>query len=360
MNTNQTQIVVGVDGRPQTAQVVAWATKEATLRRATIVLVHAVGDEVAGHLDGATGHVGEDIGAVISQASFDGQRLVDRARAEIRALAPNVVVEESLSLSTATTALRNLVTGTVVPNGSIVVVGSRSDRDGRSTLDGLEEQVGALGCQLVEVTGASSAGRVLAISDGTVWAMPVLDAAFEVAALRGLPLTVVHVPEESADPTLRSFLRTVLGDQVHELLDCYPTADVELVTEPADVRDVLAGAATTMAYVVADTEHLDELPRTSVRILVPTEPRPAEQAPATTPDDGCYDNEFDASFAAELGLDLPVTPPDDQPEPRPVVRAGDLAAELESWWQLPAAEPAPKPALVRVRRRHLRRFGTEA
>lgn len=337
MNT-RTQIVVGVDGRPQTAQVVAWATREATLRRASIVLVHAVGSEVAAHLGGAAGHAGEDIGSVIHRASADGQRLVDRARAEIRALAPEVEIVESLSLSTATTAVHNLVTGhvtgNVVAGGSIVVVGPRSGRESRSTLDGLEEQVGALGCQLVEVTSAPPAGGVLAISDGTVWAMPVLDAAFELAALRGLPLTVVHVPEEDADPGLRRFLRTVLSDQVDELHECYPTAEVEVVTDPADARSVLAAAPSTAAYVVADAEHLADLPQTPVRILVPTEPRPVA---------------------------APVDAPVEQPvrEVAPSSATGDLS-RLESWWDLPAREPTLRPALVRVRRRHQRRFGSEA
>lgn len=323
MSTTPQQIIVGVDERPQTAKVVAWAAREAVLRRSSILLVHAVGSQVATHLD-----IGEDLGTVINRASADGQRIIDRARAEIRALAPGLTVEDSVSLSTSATALAHV--GSV---GSMVVVGPRSGRAG-STLDGLGVQLdGDLGCHLVEVTAAPTADGVLAISDGTVWAMPILDAAFELAALHGLSLTVVHCPEPDADPGLQRFLRTVLTDQVHQLIDCYPTAEVDLVTEPTAVRAALAAAPATASHVVADAALVDELPQTCVRMLVHTERRPEvvdEPAPAPTQVGGARRERT------------------------------DVTAELESWWQLPAAEPAVKPALVRVRRRHLRRFGSEA
>ena len=318
------QIIVGLDDRPETAQVIAWATREAALLHASIVLVHAVGGEVASHLDATPERVGEDIGAVIGRASAGAQRLVARAHAEIRALDPTVTVADCVSLGASAAALRSMV-----DQATMVVVGARSGRQQTSTIDDLETRLGAdLGCPVVQVSGNARTGGVLAIVDGTTWSSPVLDAAFDEAALRGLPLTVVQVPEDEDDPGLQRFLRTMLEQQVQELQDSYPYLEVELVTETTDVDLVLATAPADTAYVIADTEHLQFVPDADVRFLVPTEHRPEPMD--------------------EIALTAAVTT---------AGQPGNLTAELESWWDLPTLEPriAPAPA-----RRHHRWFGTQA
>lgn len=333
--TTTPQIIIGLDDRPETAQVIAWATREAALVHASIVLVHAVGGQVASHLDDAPDRVGADIGVVIGQASADARRLVARAHAEIRALDPSVTVAGCVSIGAPAAALQG-----VVDQAMMVVVGARSGRHQTSTIDDLEALLGAdLGCPVVQVSGSGRDGGVLAVVDGTTWSTPVLDAAFDEAALRGLPLTVVQVPEDEDDAGLQRFLRSMLEQQVQELHDLFPAVEVDLVTETTDVDLVLATAPVTTAYVVADTQHLELVPEADIRFLVPTEHRP--------------DPIDDLALTVTV-----VTSPVTTPAVTVTGQPGDLTAELESWWDLPTREPAVRPAPAR--RHHRRWFGTQA
>ena len=156
--------------------------------------------------------------------------------------------------------------------------------------------------------------------------MPVLDAAFELAALRGLR-SRSHVPEDADDPGCGASAHGAL-DQVDELHGADRGGrgrDRSRAHGP-----VLAAASSTAAYVVADAEHLADLPQTP-SISSRPEPRPVPHR---------------RSGRAT------------RREVAPSSATGDLG-RLESWWDLPAGSP-PASALVRVRRRHQRRFGSEA
>ena len=328
MMTTNPQIIVGIDGRPESAHVLDWAIREAAVRHASLVLVHAVGNAIADHPD----RVGEDLGTVIGQATAGGQRLLAVAAARVRMLNPTVAVDECVSLEASVTALR-----LADPRATMVVVGSRSGHQVPSTLDGLETRLGTdLGCPVVEVTAASTSGGILAVADGTVWSLPILTAAFTEAALRRVPLTVVHVPDDEADDGLRGFLSSMLVRQVHDLLACFPTVELDLVTDQPTVLTVLAAAPRTMSCVVTDSDRLDAVPSVPVRLLVPSErphAAPDEPVAATPGFDRAFEREFQTGFADDL----------------------------ESCWQLPAVEPPVQPQLVRVRvrRNPLRRFGHE-
>lgn len=347
MSTTSTSqpIVVGVDGSPSTAQVLAWATREAALRDAPLLLVHAAGNALSTHAQPA----GVDLASSISGAVTAGRRIVTEAADYVRGVDPRVRVDTHVSLDASDSALERSH-----PHPALIVIGVRSHARRHATADGLESHLGrGLECPVVEVGDAAESHEMLVLADGTAWSVPVLRAAFEEAAARDLSITVafvladpypdsptrdLHLMDETArieaasGPSQLGLQRTLLGVQVQVLHDRFPAVRHQLVDLDDEVDALLAAAPGLTGYVVADSAHLNRLHelagstdgRRWITVLV------ANDRPATEPQ--VLDVEPEVRHRPERELDL------------------------EAWWDAPTVDEPRVPVRVRVRRqlrRHL-------
>ena len=165
-------VVVGVDGSPPSQLALAWAVEEAVRRRRPLHLLHA--------------------GAGRAGAGREAP-LLQRARARVRDLAPDLDVTTELSEDGAARALL-----AASASAFSVVVGSR----GRGALVGAvlgttsAEVAANAACPVVVVRRPARVEperpRVVVGVDGSELSTAAVGYAFAQAALRAVPLTVVH------------------------------------------------------------------------------------------------------------------------------------------------------------------------
>lgn len=162
--------MVGVDGSPHSERAVRWAAEEARLQRRTLLVVSvAEADGIAAARDVATAAAGVARHHE-PEIEIDVLTLVGDPR--------TVLVEAS-------------------QRAHLVVLGSRGRGTIRSLLLGSVSTtvLRSTACPLVICRPPGGGERrpgVLVAADGTPESLPVIEFAFEQAALRGLPLTVVH------------------------------------------------------------------------------------------------------------------------------------------------------------------------
>lgn len=162
-------VVVGIDGSPSSERALDWAVDHALRERRQLTLVHA-----------------------FDPVRTDGRDLLPRARAQVRELAPDLAVHETLWPAEPRVALLRLA-----ERAAVVVVGSRGRGPVRSAL------LGSLGvalarrapCPVVVVRphhpGLVRNGVVVGL-DASERCRPVLEFGYRQASLRDLPLTIVH------------------------------------------------------------------------------------------------------------------------------------------------------------------------
>lgn len=262
-------IVVGIAATAESRAALDWAVDEARLRGRPLLLVHAVGDELATWLA-----LEDDDASGLLQGVIDGAgRLLAQARDRVHDRAPTVPVRTQVSSVARDVALRGEAAA-----ADLLVVGNH-DAGGHATggLDVLAPYLSpGLTCPVVAVPRSGPGGGVLVLADGGPASVATLAYAYELAALRGLRLRAVlclpdpsatacgaelHLMdtverlEEAAGPSLLGFERRVLHDRVRDLRRRFPHVAVEVIDQSGPVDDVLLRAARERDLIVSDAGH---------------------------------------------------------------------------------------------------------
>lgn len=179
-------VVVGVDGSASALRAVRLGAAEARMRNRPLRVVHALGwprrnmpavAEPAGPLDGGP--------------RYEAGRIVARAMAQARAVAPELDVTSGIAEGEPAEAMLG-----EAPKAALLVLGDRGLGGFASLLLGsVAGQVsGHASCPVLIARGAEPAnGPVLVGVDGSVSASHAVGFAVEEAALRGTDLVAVHV-----------------------------------------------------------------------------------------------------------------------------------------------------------------------
>jgi nucleotide-binding universal stress UspA family protein len=188
-------IVVGVDGSSSSLDAVTWAAEQAARDHRTLALVHAYTLDPLLWID--TMGVDRDL---LTTMEADGRKLLLAAADHAHRTHPDLEVHEWLFHADARPALLE-----AARDAAMLVVGSR----GRGPVASL--LLGSVGVALVrrptcpvvvrradhDPTGRPTGEGVLVGVDPKVDALPVLETAYQLAASRDLPLTVVTLHQGS-------------------------------------------------------------------------------------------------------------------------------------------------------------------
>ena len=225
-------IVVGVDGSSAADLALDWAVRQAVLEHRPLTVVHAA------HLLGTNGlawldTTGIDDGRLLDNLRVGGHDVLSDATARAHSSEPELVVHEVLSASDPRTALLELAA-----EATAVIVGSRGRGPVSSLLLGSVSVAVSKNawCPVVVVRpGDSDIPRqgILVGVDGTQHSRPAVEFAYQMAALRSLPLTVVHCFWDAAHLTSAERdvpdheagledLRRLLSDAVSETRKKFP------------------------------------------------------------------------------------------------------------------------------------------
>ncbi len=182
------QMIVGVDGSPDSTSAVRWAATTAAARDLPLRIVHVIDFSPTGY----AGAPYIESAKVFEWAEEDGRVMLSDAVAVARAVAPDLTIETSL-----------------VPAGGshwfveqsgrarmIVLGASGSGRIGQALLGSTPVVVASHGrCPVVVVRGDApdATAPVVVGVDGSAVSERAVAAAFEEAALREVPLVAVHV-----------------------------------------------------------------------------------------------------------------------------------------------------------------------
>lgn len=226
-------VVVGTDGSEGAARAVRWGAAEAALSHRSLTLVHAWTLQGGGWLDQA-GIDHRTVGAAIRE---EGLRILADARLRLNTERAGLEVHRLLVEADPRDALEELSR-----TAATVVVGSRGRGPVRSMLLGSVSVAVTrqAHCPVVVVRpGAEDTrGGVLVGVDGTAASMPALELAYRQAALRGLPLTVVHcfwdaqvatLPAHQVPPGHPEYadLELLIAQSTSGLAEKYPEVRVE-------------------------------------------------------------------------------------------------------------------------------------
>ena len=222
------EIVVGVDGSPESAGAVVWAAHEAALRGTGVAIVH-VNDVAAHGLWATTRSVRDELRAM-------GQSLVDDAVSAVREARPDVRVRGRVLLGNATRVMRLLSS-----DAALIVVGLRG-RDAVSRLlagSVCQHLMAHAECPVVAVsedTVGPTARVVLALDEPP--ALAAEEFAFDEARRAGvelLGLRAIHHedPERSAEQ---------LAEEISKRWREHPDVYARYVVLPGHAEDVLPAA----------------------------------------------------------------------------------------------------------------------
>jgi len=270
-------IVVGVDGSACAGLALDWAVRQAGLEGRPLTILYAAHLGGSGEA-GLAGLPGIDLGQVLGDLRACGDELLAIAAQRAALLDPQVVVDTVLSTEDPRSALLHLA-----ERASMLVIGSR----GRGTIASL--LLGSVSvtvskrasCPVVVVRHDESrpVGQgVLVGVDGTAETLPAVEFAYQMASLRGLPLTAVHIFWDSAqlartqqqigddEPGFED-LRALLSESVAGMREKYPDVQDRL-TLACGFRDrALVLASHTMDLVVVGScrrGFIDDVVRGSV------------------------------------------------------------------------------------------------
>ena len=232
-------VVVGFDGSVSAEIALDWAADEAAAEHRALVVAHAApppGPSGSAWL----GSMGIDQREVFDQLRDESQVLLNQAADRARAAHPDLTVHQVLQLADARTTLLELA-----HDAHLVVVGSRGLGPVRSLLLGSVSVALTkhAACPVVVARAPESppvpGGVLVAVEITESGEQPALELAFEIAAARALPITVLHcfwdvakVSEGAVDvpddePGLDKE-RGELADAVRHLVAAHPTVAVHL------------------------------------------------------------------------------------------------------------------------------------
>ena len=225
-------VVVGVDGSDHADRAIVWASRQAVLEHRPLTLLHGfnpVGRTTVGALE-LEGTDQSELLHVLRQAA---RTMLDDGLALARKTEPGLEVHAVLVDGDARQSLVD-----ASHTARLVVLGSR----GRGSVSGL--LLGSVSVAVAQLATcptvvcrprrtADRAHGVLVGADGSAASLPVIEFAFHQAALRGVPLTVMHcfweivaagssTTEEPAD------VRLLLAESVAGFAESHPDVEVHL------------------------------------------------------------------------------------------------------------------------------------
>lgn len=253
-------VVVGVDGSEHGDRALLWASDLAALDRRPLALTHALGSL------GTPGTVWlserqTDRGVALEEMHAHGEQILTAAAERVRARYPSVPVD---TLAVADDP-RQLLLG-LAERATTVVVGSRGLGPVRSLLLGSVSLAVArhASCPVVVVrphNPGSVRRGVLVGADGTPESRATLEFAYHQAAVRRLPLTVVHAVWDVVATTAGAHVvppseegieeaRAILTESVAGLAEKYPDVRADLQLARGLPDDVLVRASERMDLLV--------------------------------------------------------------------------------------------------------------
>lgn len=273
-------IVVGVDGSPSSARTVDWAAHQAVREHRRLTVVHAAHLGVGGAALWAEVAV-VDLQRVREEVTSTGRDTLNAVVERLAQEHPGLEVHPVLSTEDPREALLALA-----GDAALTVVGSRGLGPVRSLLLGsvsLAVSKHASGPVVVVRSGGTGGGSgVLVDVDGTADSLPAIEFAYRTAAVRGLPLTALHVFWDAAhcdeeehvvrdeEPGLDD-VRALLAESVSGMRETYPEVEDRLVLQRGFRDRQLLRASREASLVVVGVRHhsrLDEFLHGSVAAAV--------------------------------------------------------------------------------------------
>lgn len=249
-------VVVGVDGSEASAAAVDWAARFAVREARTLSVVHACG------LPGRMPDLADVLDCERGLLSVGG-RLAEDAVVEARLTEPDVRVRSLVVLGSAGNALVE-----ASETATVVVVGARGrGAVARALLGSVSDQVARESCCPVVVVRdrAMSSGRPVVVGvDGTPASTAAVEFAFHRAAVRSVPLHVLHASwgvrgRASAGVELTGYARRItlsaeqerfVAELVAGLSEKYPEVTVTEVYRRGDAVGELVAASRDASLVV--------------------------------------------------------------------------------------------------------------
>lgn len=249
-------VVVGVDGTESSLHAADWAAEHAHLEGLPLVVVHVVDDSAveATAWAGVTWVLPTPLDRLLASAGQVVQAAIDHVAARHPALEVHAHPVHGDVRHTLVSLSRE---------ASMVVLGSR----GRGPLG--SAVLGSVGAHVtrhahcsVVVCRPGHPGRVhdgvLAVSDGTPSGEPIMLRSFEVAAERGLPLTVLRCVATATEAPLA---HTALEQELAPLRARFPGLPVRAEVFAGDLDDALAARPRPADLVVVGRHPVDSLVR---------------------------------------------------------------------------------------------------
>jgi nucleotide-binding universal stress UspA family protein len=249
------EIIVGIDGSPESEQALLWAAREAVRRYAELLVVNVYDWNDMGP---ATA-----MGApAVADAREHAEELVADALATLRDMIPNVAVRGQAVLGQVAPTLDR-----ASAEGATIVVGNRGRGGFASLLLGSVSQHVALHARgpVVVVRGRPDpqVGPVVVGVDGSPESERALRVAFEEAAIRSTGVVAVRayrrltptyaagMPSLVEDPDERREAElTALAAEVAPWAEKYPYIDISCIVAEGAARDVLTRRSATACMVV--------------------------------------------------------------------------------------------------------------
>lgn len=253
-------VVVGVDGSEASDHAVQWGARHAGLEHRAVVLVHAASPTVATTWMGAPAYNPASVLQAIEDA---GRAQLEEAAQAVHAQDPTLTVYRVFDHRDPRDALLDLA-----KKAALVVLGSRGRGPMASLILGsvslAVSQHASCPVVVVRKSGAEGGGGIVVGSDGTTRSDAALGFAFRQAALRSLPLTVVHAfwseQDEGYPSEARSYaqadledMRLLLAESIAGPEADFPEVKVTLYVERGVPDTVLLHACETADLVVVGT-----------------------------------------------------------------------------------------------------------
>lgn len=287
-------IVVGVDGSAASERALDWAAEQAALERRPLTIVHATAP--LGSVENAwLAQAGVDHTQMLADIRDETEQLLTEAADRARALAPGAEVHRFHLISDPRAVLIELS-----EQATMVVLGSRGRGPVASLLLGSVSVAVSkhARCPVVVVRPQSATGvggrGVLVGADGTERSLPTMEFAYRQAALRGLPLTVLHCLWDAVGADVGSHLiadddasyddkRLLLAESVAGLGEAYPDVPVSLKLARGLADESLMAAAERMDLVVVGYHRTSRLNAIVFGSIAPTVLEHARCAVAVVP-----------------------------------------------------------------------------
>lgn len=302
--THLGSIVVAVDGSTHAERAVLWAVEQASLERRTldVVAVPAPGDHRRHGRLGRRVATGHEARIVAYRIARDAVRRAEQHRPGVRAEAHTVAGDA-----------RDVLVD-LSREAHLLVLGSRGRGSVRSMLLGSVSTavVKAAACPVVvcrPTEGRPPKHGVLVAADGTAESLPVIEFAFQQAATRGLPLTVVHcfwdvvaaaagfrrAADDLADLPHVEELKLVLAESVAGFQEKFPDVNVATRLRHGLIDEALTDHTRAWDLVVVGRHPVTSLHRTVVGSIATAVIERSHSNVAVVPEAATADADAEAS-----------------------------------------------------------------